>query len=237
MTTTLARPIARRADHWFFTAMVLLVCIMVFIGFAPTYYRAGLLRAPLPSPLVHIHAVLFSCWVLLLITQVILAASGQIRWHTRLGIAGMSLAALMVVIGFMTLVSAVRRHSAPGMSTEALLAADSLQLSTFAVLVFFAFRLRHRSAAHKRLILLATAALMGPALSRWPYAFLDSNLVFFLMLDSFSICLILYDLWARRRIHLATLTGSLALVATQYAMGPLAHAGWWRAVTLWIEQA
>ncbi len=136
MTTTLAAPPARRADHWFFAAMALVVFLMVFIGFAPTYYRAGLWRAPLPSPLVHVHGALFSCWVLLLIAQVALAACGRIRWHRALGKAGMPVAALMVVIGFLTLIAAVRRHSAPGMSTEALFASDTLQLSTFAVLVF-----------------------------------------------------------------------------------------------------
>lgn len=237
MTTTLAAPPARRADHWFFAAMALVVFLMVFIGFAPTYYRAGLWRAPLPSPLVHVHGALFSCWVLLLTAQVALAACGRVRWHRALGKAGMPVAALMVVIGFLTLIAAVRRHSAPGMSTEALFASDTLQLSTFAILVFFAFRLRNHAAAHKRLILLATAALMGPALSRWTYAFLDSNLVFFLVLDSFSIFLVLYDLYSRRRIHPATLSGTLAILLMQYAMHPLAHAAWWRHFTAWVEQA
>ncbi len=238
MATTIARAAAaKHSDHWFFGSLALLVCVMVFIGFAPTYYRAGLLRAPLPSPLVHVHAALFSCWVLLLIGQVALAASGRMRWHMTLGRAGMPVAVLMVAIGFMTLVSAVRRHSTPGMSTEALFAADTLQLSTFAVLIFLAFRFRTRPAAHKRLILLSTAALMGPALSRWPYTFLDSNLVFFLVLDSFSILLALYDLYSRRRIHPATLLGSVAILLMQYAMAPLAHAAWWRHFTAWVEQS
>jgi hypothetical protein len=236
MATLTARASARRTDHWFFAAMVLLVCVMVFVGFAPTYYRAGLVRASLPSPLVHVHAVLFSCWVLLLVAQVTLASAGQIRWHMRLGKAGMSIAALMVVIGFATLIAAVRRHSAPGMSTEALFASDTLQLGTFAGLVFFAFRFRANAAAHKRLILLASAALMGPALSRWTYAFLDTDLVFFLILDSFSIFLALYDLYSRRRIHPATLIGSLTILLMQYAMRPLAHAGWWRSITAWVER-
>jgi len=234
--TTVSRQSPGRSDHWFFAAMTLLACVMVFIGFAPTYYRAGLLRAPLPSPLVHIHAILFTGWIFLLISQVVLACTARLSWHMRLGKAGIPIAALMVLIGFATLVSAVRRHSAPSMSTEALFAADTLQLSAFGVLVSFAFRLRSDPAAHKRLILMATAALMGPALSRWTFSFLDSNLIFFLVLDSFSIFLVVFDLCTRRRVHPATLLGSGAILLTQYVMSPLAHATWWRAFTAWVER-
>jgi hypothetical protein len=40
----------------------------------------------------------------------------------RLGVVGVALAGLMVLVGFATIIAAVRRHSAPGMSTEALFA-------------------------------------------------------------------------------------------------------------------
>lgn len=227
----------RRADHWFFAAMAALVIAMVSIGFAHTYYLAGLVRAPLPSPLVHVHAIAFSCWVLFLLTQVILASCGWMRWHMRLGNLGMILAALLVVIGFATLVAAIRRHAAPGMSTEALLADDTLQLSAFAVLAGCAFWWRRNGPAHKRLILLATASLMGPALSRWPWDFVFSSaLVFYAILNSFSILLIAYDLSTRHRIHAATAFGALLLGTMQAAMETLGHAGFWSRLALWIQQ-
>jgi hypothetical protein len=46
----------RKYDRQFFFAMTVLLAAVVAIGFAPTYYLAGLLRAPLPSRIVHIHA-------------------------------------------------------------------------------------------------------------------------------------------------------------------------------------
>jgi hypothetical protein len=229
------RPIEKRRDDIFFTGMILWILAMVFIGFAHTYYMAGIFHAKLPSPLVHVHGAIFTCWLLLLLVQVTLVSAGRVNWHMRVGIFGMILAGLMVIVGFMTLVGALRRHAVFGMSIEQLFAVDVLQLSCFAVLIFWAFWLRTDGAAHKRLVILATASLMGPALSRWPFDFVfSSDFVFYGLLDSFLILMILFDLWSLRKIHRATIWGSLLIVATQYAVHPLGHAAFWHRFTAWV---
>ena len=145
------------------------------MGFAHTYYLAGVFHAKLPSLLVHLRGALFSCWILLLIAQIMLVSVGRVDWHMRLGLLGMTFAGLMVFVGFATIIGAVRRHSAPGMSTEGLFAVDVLQLTVFAILVSWALAVRRDGAAHKRLMILATVALLGPAVSRWPYDFVFSS--------------------------------------------------------------
>jgi hypothetical protein len=65
-------------------AMVLLLVAVVAIGFSPTYYGAGVFRAPLPSPIVHFHGAVFSLWMLLQILQTGLSAS-KVKWHRTLG--------------------------------------------------------------------------------------------------------------------------------------------------------
>jgi hypothetical protein len=52
----------RRSDHLFFSAMALLMMFTVFVGFAHTYYLAGMFRAPLPSLIIHLHGTAFSSW-------------------------------------------------------------------------------------------------------------------------------------------------------------------------------
>ena len=89
----------RRFDHLFFSSMTLLMLATVFLGFAQTYYLAGVFHAPLPSLIVHIHGAVFSCWMLLLITQTSLVAAGRVDLHRRLGIAGFVLGCLMVILG------------------------------------------------------------------------------------------------------------------------------------------
>ena len=43
-----------RFDNLFFSAMAAVILASVFVGFAPTYYLAGVFKAPLPNLLVHI---------------------------------------------------------------------------------------------------------------------------------------------------------------------------------------
>ena len=74
MATLTARPTVaprsadlpgRRFDHIFFSTLALLMLATVFAGFARTYYLAGLVRAHLPSRIIHVHGAVFSCWILL----------------------------------------------------------------------------------------------------------------------------------------------------------------------------
>jgi hypothetical protein len=63
-----------RFDDFFFSAMALLILTTVFVGFARTYFLAGIFRAPLPSLVVHIHGAVFSSWILFLIAQISLVS-------------------------------------------------------------------------------------------------------------------------------------------------------------------
>jgi hypothetical protein len=89
----------RRYDHVFFSCMALLILVTVFLGFAHTYYLAGLFRAPLPSLIVHLHGAAFSCWIILLVVQTSLIAARRVDIHRRLGIAGFALSCLIMVLG------------------------------------------------------------------------------------------------------------------------------------------
>lgn len=236
MTTATVRPLRKHADDYFFAVMALLILGIVFIGFAHTYYLAGVFHAKLPSPLVHIHGALFSCWILLLIAQITLVSAGRVNWHKRLGIFGMILAGSMVLVGFATLIAVVRRHAVFAMGLDTLFAGDVLQLSTFAALIFWAFRARRDAPAHKRVVILATVALLGPALARWPFAFVfSSDFVFFGILDLIPILLIAFDLWSLRKIHRVTILGTLLLLVMQFSMRPIGHSALWHQFTLWVQ--
>src|SRR6266481_4123742 len=76
----------RRYDNYFFSGMALLLAATVFVGFAPSYYLAGIFRAPLPSMIVHVHGAVFTGWILLFITQTSLVSSRRVDIHRRLGV-------------------------------------------------------------------------------------------------------------------------------------------------------
>jgi len=49
------------ASFLFFSGMAVLILASVSVGFARSYYLAGVFEASLPNLLVHIHGVVFSC--------------------------------------------------------------------------------------------------------------------------------------------------------------------------------
>src|SRR6267142_954452 len=103
----------RRFDDVFFSGMAVLMLATVFVGFAHTYYLAGMFRAPLPSLIIHVHGAVFSCWMLLLLTQTTLVSAGRVDIHRRLGIAGFILACAMVVVGVLAANDQLVRESGP----------------------------------------------------------------------------------------------------------------------------
>lgn len=227
----------KRSEDIFFLVLTALVIVAVFIGFARTYFLAGIFMAKLPSRLVHLHGALFTSWIVLLAAQVVLVSIGRLHWHMRLGVLGMFVAPLMVVVGFATLVAAVRRQFVPPAPLRIILVVDTLTLCMFAGLVLSAFLARRDAAAHKRLMLLATCIILGPAITRWPYHFMESTAAFFIVLDLFVVFLVGYDLWTRRSLHRATIWGILLTAAWQLTYRPLAHSGMVDHVVVWLQKA
>ncbi|HET9406788.1 MAG TPA: hypothetical protein VFO39_06085 [Candidatus Sulfotelmatobacter sp.] len=240
----------RRFDHVFFPALAWLMLITVFVGFAPSYYLAGVVRAPLPSLAIHVHAILFSGWILLLIAQTSLTARGRVDLHRRLGIAGFILAGSMLVVGVWAatdrLARSPVRHGMPGVP----LPLDALgfyifgpaNVVAFVVLIVFAYRARFDSAAHKRLIIVASTALMTAPIARWHlHQFLRTKEfgVGAVMAERLSyifiLMLIAYDLWATRRVHRATLWAGAFLIGLQQFALHFARTSLWYAFAGWVQ--
>lgn len=245
MATVVANPSAtaksmpvlpgRRYDHFFFSGMALLMLVAAFVGFGPTYYLAGVFNAPLPSRIIHLHAVAFSCWVLLLVTQTSLVAAGRVSVHRRLGIAGFLLACLMVVLGVLAATdSLVREAGPPGRDPKFFYIIPLSGILVFAVLIFFAFRNRSNSPAHKRLILLATTSLMVAALARWPIIHRRTPIA---VLCSYVFILLLaaYDLWSTRKVHRATLWAGALLIVVGQTVPFIGRTAAWHSFASWAQ--
>jgi len=245
MSTTIATPLVkpastlpgRRYDHIFFSISAALMLIAVVIGFGPTYYFAGVFRAPLPSPIIHIHGALFSCWILLLNAQTSLAWAHRVDLHKKLGIAGFVLACAMVIAGVAAATNALMRAPVvPGRDPQAFYIVPLTDIFIFAVVMTAAYRQRRDSAAHKRLIYIANSALLLAAFARFPIAAihrrpweagLASNL--------FLLALVLYDLWALRKVHRATIWAGAFLVIVQQIRFPISHTATWHSFAAWVQ--
>ena len=240
MATGIVRRSYHGSDNVFFPAMAGLFLVFVFIGFAPTYYLAGLFKAPLPNLLVHIHGAVFSAWILLLITQTSLVAGNRVDVHRRLGMLGFGWACLMVVLGLLVSADRLARQTA-NLGTEtlegvrafyAIPLADILMFATF---VYLGYRNRVRPTVHKRLMLFATLALLDAAFDRWhifdPYSLQVVNIVCFVPL---LLVLIGYDWWSTGRIQRVTLWSSVFLLVVQQVRHPISHTAVWQSFAAWV---
>jgi hypothetical protein len=228
-------PRARKAnppsDRIFFTTIILLLWATVLWGFAKTYFLAGMIHAPLPSVLVHIHGAAFTLWMVLLLVQEGLIAGRKIKWHMQLGLAGFGLAAAMVVLGLLTATAAMRRGSTvPGLDAETFYVVPITAICIFTVLAWLAYKNRFNAITHKRLIIIATINIAGAAIGRLPVAALQhtpplQNLVTL----AFLLLIVAYDLFSQRRVQKATLWAGLALMIVQLVRIPLAMTPAWHA--------
>jgi hypothetical protein len=228
---------AKRAggrEHAFFFGLAFLVLTAVFAGFARTYFLAGMFRAKLPSLIVHVHGVVFTLWIALLLVQVALLASRRPRWHMRLGVLGMFLAPLMVITGFATLISGIKRGFAPPPILQIITSIDTLILCCFAGLVSWAFLARRDSPTHKRLIMFATFLIIAPAIARWP---ITTPSRFWVFMYCFPALLVAYDLWTRRSIHRATVCGLVLVIGLQLANPPLARSAFLNQIVARLQKS
>jgi hypothetical protein len=217
--------------------MALLMLATVFVGFARTYFLAGVFHAPLPSLIIHLHGAAFSCWILLLVTQTSLVAAGRVDIHRRLGIAGFLLACLMPILGVLAATDALVRESGPpGRDPRSFYIVPLTDMLIFATLIFFAFRARSNPQAHKRLILLATTALLIAAFGRWPIDMVRGNPAMAGLCSYFFLLfLAAYDLWSTRKIHRATLWAGAFLIFVQQIRIPIGKTAAWHAFAIWAQ--
>ncbi len=238
MATAVFEPRESRLDRYFFPGMALLMLATVFLGFARSYFLAGVFRAPLPNLLIHLHGAAFSSWILLLIAQTSLVAAGRVDIHRRLGLAGFGLACLMVVLGTLAATDSLRRageHAAIDAKTFYIIPLTDILI--FATLIFFAFRARSNPPTHKRLILVATTALTFAAVARWPIGFIRHNPLWVAELCTYGFLLLLlgYDLWSTGKVHRATMWASAFLIIVQRVRLPLGETGAWHAFATWAQ--
>jgi hypothetical protein len=152
----------------FYPVIALVLAALVLVAFARTYYLREWFDVPPITVLLHLHSIAFTAWVVLFVIQTRLIAKQNYRTHMQLGIAGIAVAALVVIFGFATaVVSAGAPRVRPmGMNSQQFVFVPLIAISFFAILVTAAVLLRKRAQLHKRLMTLAMISVLGPPIAR-----------------------------------------------------------------------
>ena len=228
---------SKSRERLFYIGMVVAIVITVFAGFSRTFFLRPYFQTQPLIPLLILHGVVFSSWIVLLVTQTTLVATKRTRTHMRLGIAGGLLATLMIVIGTVTAIVRAKGPSAvPGVNPLSFLTIPLGDMSVFATLVGMSFYFRRRADMHKRLMLLATIAILPAAVARLPFAFIQQYgpLAFFGLSDLFIVPCLIYDIVTRRRPHRATVLGGALIVISHPLRLVIGNTHAWLAFATWL---
>jgi len=219
-----------------YVGLAVLMIGMAVIGFWPSYFGPLAYGTLDMHWALDLHAAVFSGWLILFLGQAVLGTQGQIRTHQSIGsTVGLSMGLLLLAVGifvtFAVIVPGVgdANHTSEAFSVNLILSLGDLL--TFGVLFGAGMLYRSCPPVHKRLMVLATVALMGAPAGRLfggegLHLYVGSRLApAFLAMG--------HDLWTRRRVHPAYLIGTGLLVLNTSRIF-LIGTGVLRGVSTWV---
>jgi hypothetical protein len=239
------------ADRWIYVFMAGLFVVTVLTGFIPD--SISLLEAvelgqrpPLP-PILHIHAILMGSWLLLLLAQTTLMATGRSGQHKNLGLIAIVLAPILVFAMFGVIHSTwswIGSIPAGVMEPDAL---DGIRVIVsnillvqiriailFPALITWAVLVRRKdSETHKRLMILATLLPLPAAVDRmtWlPATIPDSPASIHLYSLLLLLPVLIYDVVRRGHVHRAYVIGIVLNIPFVIATHVFWSSPWWLAV-------
>jgi hypothetical protein len=228
-------------DRRFYLGASVVALGLVFWGFAHTYYLKLLFGTPTLTTRLHVHGAVMSAWLILFFVQTFLVSAGRVSVHRRLGIAGISVAVLVVALGTTTTFNAaareVGRHSAEASMRVTVLGLELVQMALFAGFVAIGIAMRRRPGFHKRFMMLATACMIPSAFSRIPLdlTFMVSAFVSILILsDVFVIACVAIDFIRHRRLHPAFGWGALVWLGSLNLGYAAATSSPWHRFGTWL---
>ena len=142
---------------------------MVLTGFSTTFFQplhAGIFKAP---TVIYLHAACMFGWITFFVLQTTLVYTRHTPWHRQIGWLGCLLAAGIAVSTIAANVYATRRDLAAGGGdmAKASLLGTCLEMLMVMTLFCLAIANRRRPEIHKRLLVVFTISILGPAWFRF----------------------------------------------------------------------
>jgi hypothetical protein len=225
------RAVSRRSEHTFYFVMAVAAIAATFFGFARTYFLRQYFQTQRLPWLLRIHGAIFTGWLVLFLAQTTLVAVRRTDIHRKLGWIGAALATCMVVVTLKTAVNAV--HAAVvccnADAARRFLAIPVADVIVFTTLVVTAVVLRRELADHKRLMLLATLAILDAATGRWPIGFIQTTKWgYYAAADAIVLAAVAYDSLRHGRVARAFLWGVPLVVGAQIAREVVGATAMWK---------
>jgi uncharacterized membrane protein YozB (DUF420 family) len=160
----------RSSPDRFFLAVAVVMLVVNFVGFAPSYFLKLYFDTPELPLRTHLHGVLFTSWFVLFAVQTVLVQRRHVRWHQRLGRVGALLAILLVLSASMIIHYRALEYDGSQASltnTTLVVSGNVALLLLFTLFVGFGVLYRRRADWHRRFMLLASLSMTPQSLGRF----------------------------------------------------------------------
>jgi hypothetical protein len=215
MATTAAAIPRTTAPRRLYVGLAALAAVIAVVGFWPTYFGPLVAGTIDKLPIIHLHAAVYVGWLAIFMTQAVLAATGRVASHIKLGRFAIGYGVLVIVVGLVTAFArfALRVRAGEGAAANAQLLGPILDMLVFAPMFAAAIYCRRKPELHKRLMVVATTALLIAAVGRMPFLGEPRNQ---LALHAIWVAPILlamaHDFWRQRKVHPVYVLGLVVLV-------------------------
>lgn len=241
MATVMPRPaVTRPAFRWRIYLPAALACLVIaLLGFWPRYFGPLILKGDLhPVPIIHLHAFVFTGWLILFITQAWLAASGRIATHMKIGRYLIWWGALILIVGWATAFDRFGARVALGdiEGAQRRLLAPLTDLLFFAPFLVAAWFYRRKPEIHKRLIIVATSTLLIAAVHRFVFFGTQPPPLPQLLALWLSPILLgmIYDFVKQRIVHPVYVIGIGAILIMKFARAWIFDTQAYQTFTRWL---
>ena len=222
MVASATRPLVK-PRRTLYIGLSLLCILIVFSGFWPSYFESAIVGAVDHPTIIHIHAVIYVGWLMLFLAQTWFAATGQIALHKKIGNWAIYYGVLVILAGWMVTfgIFYIRVQADLLAQTQTAFFSVGPPLDMIVFMPFFAAAVYFRKVPelHKRLMIVATTALLIAAVARmWFWGTPRPYFLEYLVWTSPILIAMVHDFVKRRIVHPVYVAGLIVIALESSAV-------------------
>jgi hypothetical protein len=234
MVTTAATIARTTLPRRLYVGLAVLAVAIAAVGFWPSYFGPLVAGTVDKTRIVHVHAAVYVGWLAIFVTQALLAATGRVAAHMKLGRFAVGYGVLVIVVGLITAFArfAIRVRAGEATAAQAQLLGPLLDMLVFAPLFAAAVYYRRKPELHKRLMIVATTSLLIAAVGRMSFVVELRQVLLHLIWTAPILLAMAHDFWRQRKVHPVYVLGLVVLLIE----GPLGRTPA-RESQLWLDMS
>ena len=230
MDTTVTAPVVGPSRRVSYISLGALMAFIAIVGFWPRYFGPLVLGTLVQPLLIHVHATVFTGWLVLFFLQAYFAATKRVPLHMAVGRMGIWYGGLLILVGLMT--GVLRAVGSPPGRAETLLLVAIEDMAMFGGFFGAAIWYRKKPKLHRPAMLVAATALLVAAVGRM--TFLPDGPIRLAIWAMPVLIAIAIEFTQTRRVDPIYVLGLVVFVVRRYSVPLIAPTAAWGSFAHWV---